>query len=361
MIKTLGKWTTEPLSLDNIIFPSNLTMKYVNNDKMTINSDTIYPQKIYDMRKAAEAHRQVRRDVQSFIKPNTRYYDICERIDNKIRQLLGNDEKGGIGFPTGLSSNNIAAHDSANPNDNRIVKENDILKVDIGTHVNGNIIDSAFTVCFNNDLKPLVESTREATWEAIKMAGPDAYVKDISNKIQEVIESYEVTINGKDYQIHSVPNLGGHNISPYKIHSGKLLLGSNSQFTDPSMRMEVNECWAIETFATTGKGPLFSTKNLEVNHYAINIDATKSRFKLKNTGKLLSYIKKTRSTLPFCTRWLEKEFPRYKPYLNDLVNSNIVTSYPPLIDLPFHKTSQWEHTIYLHDYGKEIMSFGDDY
>ena len=54
------------------------------------------------MRHAAEVHRQVRRYAQSFVKPGLSLTEMCERIEQKNRDLV--EESGlqaGIGFPTG--------------------------------------------------------------------------------------------------------------------------------------------------------------------------------------------------------------------------------------------------------------------
>ena len=44
-----------------------------------------------------------------------------------------------------MSLNQIAAHYTPNPGDTTVLKYNDVLKLDFGTHVNGYIVDSAFT------------------------------------------------------------------------------------------------------------------------------------------------------------------------------------------------------------------------
>ena len=64
-----------------------------------------------DARQGAEVHRQVRKYVQSFIKPGMPMIEICEKLENMSRLLI--KEKGleaGIAFPTGCSLNNVAAH-----------------------------------------------------------------------------------------------------------------------------------------------------------------------------------------------------------------------------------------------------------
>lgn len=319
--------------------------------------------RIKDMREASIVHKKVRKYIQEYIKPGMTYTEICEALENKTRELFGKDDMSkGIGFPTGFSINNIAAHDSANPNDTRKLTVNDVVKIDFGTHVNGNIIDSAFTVAYDPIFEPLLLSTQDGTQTGIKMAGPDARIYEISQSIQEAIESYELELNGKVYPIKAVANLGGHTIEPYTIHAGKLVLCAPCKEIE-NMKMEIGECYAIETFATTGEtGSVVYDMNMEANHFALNKNHEYVNFALSTTKKLYAYINKTRGSLPFCTRWLDKGFGKgYSLGLKELINKNVVTAYPPLVDKKGTYTSQWEHTIYLHENCKEILSYGDDY
>lgn len=365
-LRNINKWTNSFMGVHELMYPSNLSLKYdktLNPER--VSGDLSVSERVRDMRRAAECHRQARRHIQPLIKPGIKLIDLCEGIENKIVELFGeNNLRSGIGFPVGVSLNNIAAHDSANPMDKRILLYDDVCKIDYGTHVGGNIIDCAFTAAFNPKYDKLLEATKEGTWTGIKMAGPDALISDITKEIQEVIESYEVEIDGKVHKVTAVTNLGGHNIEPYTIHAGKLVLGSmNNNFskTDKT-RMQAGECFAIETFASTGKGTMMVDHNIPVNHYMINKNAPRVNLRLGISKQLYGWIKKERSTLPFCTRWLYKQFGnKYKMGLNELVKNNIVTAYPALLDTPGTYTSQLEHTIYLHDYGKEVISVGDDY
>lgn len=74
---------------------------------------------------------------------------MCEKIEEMNRKLIKeNGLKAGIGFPTGCSLNNVAAHYTPNGGDNTVLSYGDVMKVDFGTHINGRIIDCAFTVIF---------------------------------------------------------------------------------------------------------------------------------------------------------------------------------------------------------------------
>ena len=56
---------------------------------------------INSVREAAEVHRQVRSFAQSIIKPGIKLIDMCTRIENMNRKLVGeNGLKRGVGFPT---------------------------------------------------------------------------------------------------------------------------------------------------------------------------------------------------------------------------------------------------------------------
>lgn len=70
------------------------------------------------IRRAAEVHRQVRTYARKTIKPGMTMTEIAEMIENGTRTLV--EENGmlsGIGFPTGLSRNHVAAHYTPNAGD----------------------------------------------------------------------------------------------------------------------------------------------------------------------------------------------------------------------------------------------------
>lgn len=214
-----------------------------------------------DYRKAAEAHRQVRKHAQLMIKPGQGLHEIAREIEDGVRALVGHQGlvpgdslKAGLGFPTGLCLNNGAAHYTPNPGQkNVILTKQDVLKVDFGVHVNGRIVDSAFTMSFDPVYDNLLQSAKHATNTGIKAAGIDARISDVSAEIQEVMESYEVEIKGKVYPVKAIRNITGHNIEQYRIHAGKSIPFVKSS---SKVKMEEGEIFAIETFGSTGTGYL---------------------------------------------------------------------------------------------------------
>ncbi|KAK3996738.1 MetAP 2 [Cladorrhinum sp. PSN332] len=354
----------------NKTYPKGEEVEYIGeNAYRTTNEekrhlDNLKSEFLNDYRHAAEAHRQTRQWAQKNIKPGKTMIEIAEGIEDSVRALVGHQGleegdalKAGMGFPLGLSINHCAAHYNPNAGNKMVLQEDDVLKVDIGVHVNGWIVDSAFTMAFNPRYDPLLEAVKAATNEGIKHAGIDARLGEIGGYIQEVMESYEVELNGQTYPVKSIRNLNGHTILPYSIHGTKSvpIVKSNDQ-----TKMEEGDVFAIETFGSTGNG--YVHEEGECSHYALRSDAPKVDLRLSSAKNLLNVIKKNFGTLPWARRYLDRlGQEKYLLGLNNLVQNGIVEAYPPLVDKKGSYTAQYEHTILIRPTVKEVISRGDDY
>ncbi|XP_038210922.1 methionine aminopeptidase 2 [Zerene cesonia] len=316
-------------------------------------------QDIYqEIRHAAEAHRQTRQYMRDWIKPGMTMTQICEELESTARRLIGEDGlKAGLAFPTGCSRNHCAAHYTPNTGDNTVLEYDDVVKIDFGTHINGRIIDCAFTLHFNPRYDPLVKGVQEATEAGIKASGIDVRLCDVGAAVQEVMESHEVELDGTVYQVKPIRNLNGHSIGPYRIHAGKTVpIVKGGETT----RMEENEFYAIETFGSTGRGQVHD--DMDCSHYMKNFDQQFVPLRLQSSKQLLNLINKNFGTLAFCKRWLERAgASRYAMALKDLCDKGVVDAYPPLCDVKGCYTAQFEHTILLRPTCKEVVSRGDDY
>ncbi|XP_077290313.1 methionyl aminopeptidase und [Arctopsyche grandis] len=311
-----------------------------------------------EVRHAAEAHRQTRQYIKNWVKPGMTMISICEELENTARRLIGeNGLAAGLAFPTGCSRNHCAAHYTPNAGDPTVLEYDDVVKIDFGTHINGRIIDCAFTLAFNPRYDKLLEAVKEATDTGIKCAGIDVRLCDIGEAVQEVMESYEVELDGKTYQVKAIRNLNGHSISPYRIHAGKTVpIVKGGETT----RMEEDEFYAIETFGSTGRGQVHD--DMDCSHYMKDFDKQYVPLRLQSSKSLLKLINQNFGTLAFCKRWLDRAgATKYQMALKDLCDKEIVNAYPPLCDVKGCYTAQYEHTIILRPTCKEIVSRGDDY
>ncbi|KIM70312.1 hypothetical protein SCLCIDRAFT_1207631 [Scleroderma citrinum Foug A] len=343
----------QPYKDDNAWRTTSEEKKYT--EKMALEDPEVTYQNI---RRAAEVHRQVRHYARKYIRPGMSLTEIAEYIENGTRALVEEDGlECGVGFPTGLSRNNCAAHFTPNAGDTTILKSGDVLKVDFGVHVKGRILDSAFTLTWEPTYDKLVEAVKAATDTGVKEAGIDVRLGELAGYIQETMESYEVEVNGQVFPVKPIENLSGHSIGIYQIHGGKsVLLVKNEDQT----KMEEGDYFAIETFGSTGRGRVVESG--DCSHYSKIINAPRVPIRLTSAKSLLKSITTNFGTLPFCRRYLDRVGEsKYLLGLNHLVQQGIVQDYPPLCDALGAMTAQFEHTILLRPTVKEIISRGDDY
>jgi len=318
-----------------------------------------------DFRQAAECHRITRKDFHTWCKPGMTMTDIVERIEASNRALVGEkmgllgELEAGLAFPTGCSLNNCAAHYTPNAGDNTVLQYDDVLKIDYGIHVNGRIIDCAFTKTFNPKYDNLKAAVSDATNTGIKEAGIDAQLGEIGAAIQEAMESYEIELDGKTYPIKCIRNLNGHSIGQYVIHAGKTvpIVKGHSQ-----TRLEEGEVIAVETFGSTGKGVVHDEG--DCSHYMIEKDLIGNypALRTQKARQLAGLLKRNFGTLAWCRRWVDRlGETRYLGALKQLVDCGWVCDYPPLSDIKGCYTAQLEHTILLRPTCKEVVSRGDDY
>ena len=182
----------------------------------------------------------------------------------------------------------------------------DVLKVDIGVHVNGYITDSAFTLTFDNPdgeskYATLLKAVQAATETGIREAGVDVRLGEIGAAIQEVMESYELELDGKTYPIKPIRNLSGHNIERYRIHGGKSVPIVK---TPDQTKMEEGETFAPLRLSVLLVVVCCPAMKVNATHYGRIPTTQHVPLRVNSAKALFATIDKTFGTLPFSRRQL---------------------------------------------------------
>ncbi len=285
-------------------------------------------------RKAGEIAKRVREEAVSKVKPGMKLIDLANYIENRIRELGGEPA-----FPANLSINHVAAHYTPVADDEQVLSDNDVLKIDLGVHVDGYIADTAATVTFNPVYEPLLEASREALEKALEVIRPGVRVNEVGRIIEEAIKSY-------GYK--PIKNLTGHSMDQYIIHSGYTI----PNYYDWLVRWKFEEgAYAVEPFATNGAG-MVKEGNLAT---IFSLRKVRGRF----TGiekRIVDEIWRSRRTLPFCERWLTSytgSVEGVRNVLKSLIRKRILHVYPILIERAGGVVSQFEHTVLIT--GKDVI------
>lgn len=277
--------------------------------------------------KAGKIAAEVRETSRNIVDVNERLIDIAEKIEALIR------EKGGEpAFPVNISINDIAAHHTPTKNDTDVIKENSIVKLDVGVHVDGYVGDTAVTINFNKDYDDLVKAAETALEEAVKIAVPDILISDIALTIEETI---------KGFGFKPVSNLTGHGINRYDLHTEPTI--PNVSFSS-NYRLKENQVIAIEPFATDGGGAVKDSENVFIFSLI-----EKRPVRNPDARKIIDFADSFNG-LPFAERWIPIDsLFKVRIALRELRERGIVHDYNVLREIKGGMVSQAEHTLIISD------------
>jgi methionyl aminopeptidase len=288
-------------------------------------------------RRAGRIAHQVRDEVAPIIKVGARVLDICEKAEARILELGGR-----VAFPTNVSINEVAAHYSSPENDPMSIQEGDIVKLDIGVHVDGYIADTALSVSFNPAFDRLVEASREALSKGLELVKPKANAKDIGKTIEDTIRSYGY---------RPIRDLSGHQLGEYLLHGAKSL---PNIAVPHGATIEEGEAYALETFATTGTGSVHQT-----GQYFI-FSLLPQRIALRSNGarEIVRLVAREFRSLPFSRRYLTKHVSKLSLALGlrELITNGALRQYSVLADIKGSHVAQTEDTFLVTKDGVEITT-----
>ncbi|KAA0258452.1 type I methionyl aminopeptidase [Deferribacter autotrophicus] len=189
---------------------------------------------IEKIRKACIIVKEVLEKLESIVKPGIKTKDIdkfAEDIINKRSAIPSFKNYRGYPAATCVSVNEVIVHGI--PSD-YVLKEGDIVSVDVGVYKDGFHGDAARTYMVGNvsdEAKMLVEVTKNSFFEGIKKAKIGNRLLDISHSIQSYVEKHGFNVvrdffgHGIGRNLHedpTIPNFGKPNRG-VKLRAGMVL------------------------------------------------------------------------------------------------------------------------------------------
>jgi len=288
-----------------------------------MNTNDLNKEELEELKKACKISAQALDYGKNLIKKGSNLLDVTKKTDEKIIRLGGK-----IAFPSQVSMNQIAAHFCPTKNNNPVF-DNQIVKLDVGAHINGFIGDNACTVDLSGENNELVKASREALNNAIKIIEPGITLGELGRTIQETIMNFGFS---------PVRNLSGHGLGKFEVHTKPTVPNyDNGDETE----IKKGDIFAIEPFATNGHGIVIETSNPTVFSFV-----QKKPVRDMTTRQILKKIENYKG-LPFAKWWIEEKFPLFRVNLalRQLENLGIIKGYPPLAERDNGLISQAENTI----------------
>ena len=291
-----------------------------------------------DYIKAGKIAGEVRENVRKTDWIGKTVYEICEHVESEIRKRGAK-----CAFPVNTSINEVAAHYTAEPNDPLSIKDDDLVKIDLGAQINGHIADTAVTVCYNAEFDSMVQTAELSLSNAMSMMKVGVKSSDVGRTIEKTI---------KQMGFLPIANLSGHSLDQYTIHAGKSVpnIWSIGSFT-----FNENQAFACEPFVTTGEGLGFVHEGKVKNIFSLS---SRKKTKDKDADKMLDYIWQNFNLLPFALRWLTNEWEEKEArrLLEILVKKKAVHAYPILVEGNGQRVTQAEHTFIPNETGVTITT-----
>jgi len=277
-------------------------------------------------REAGRIVTEVRDNAMKKVKVGSSLLELAEHIESSIK-----DKGAGVAFPANISINEEAAHATPAKNDKHVFGR-DLVKLDIGAHIDGYIADTAVTIDLGSN-RQIVKASQAALDAAIEIVKAGINTSEISEIIEKTITSFG---------FNPVVNLTGHGLEQYVQHAPPPILNKR---TETGVNLKEGQVIAIEPFTSSGAGRVYEAGHAEI-FSLLDLKPIRS----SDARTVLREIE-TFKKLPFAKRWLKG---RVDMSLRQLEAASIIRSYPVLKDHGL--VSQSEDTVIVTVDGCEVIT-----
>ncbi|MCI4345463.1 MAG: type II methionyl aminopeptidase [Thermoplasmata archaeon] len=287
-----------------------------------------YPPDLDRWRQAARISAEARELGLSLAVPGASRKEIADRIEAFIRSKGAEPA-----FPANLSRNVEAAHYTPSREDTERLSPGDLLKVDVGAHLDGAIADTAATVEVGGGQRYalLRRAVEEALAAGIAQIRPGVSVDEIGRAIEGAVHRHG---------LKPIRDLSGHTIERYLLHAGKSIpnVGGLSGAT-----LEEGEVVAIEPFVTNGAGRIQNGPFGNIVRFREDPGPGEPE---------LSRLYRRFRTLPFTLRWVEDAEDRERLRRA----RRLLQTYPVFEEAGGGVVAQMEHTVLVGKHGPERLT-----
>ena len=238
--------------------------------------------------------------------------DLCRLGDDIISKEAAQVFKGkkiekGIAFPTCVSPNSVVGHLSpASDEDSLTLKAGDVVKVDLGAHIDGYIATQASTRVVGASLETaatgpaadVIAAARTAFDAAVRLMRPGKRISDVSDVLAKCVEPFGCQL---------VEGVMSHQIKRHVIDGNKAVLNRPSpEHRVEDAEFEQGEVYAVDVVVSTGEGLARVKDERETSVFKRAVDV-EYRCKLKAARAVLHEVTKASPTMLFTTRRLKEQ------------------------------------------------------
>mmetsp|Transcript_20295 Transcript_20295/g.22989 ORF Transcript_20295/g.22989 Transcript_20295/m.22989 type:complete len:386 (-) Transcript_20295:218-1375(-) len=312
---------------------------------------------------AAKVANEILQQVVAKVVPGASVHEICTFGDKALEEGLkgvynkkgkGSVEKG-IAFPTCVSVNELCGHVSPLPEDDIEVKEGDVVKIDLGTHIDGFAAIVAHTVVAQAEKKPVEGRKADVILAAHTAAQAGLRVIRPGSTNTQVTEAIQLACDA--YKCNPVEGVLSHEMKRHLIDGNKVIINKETvEQKVEEFEFGLNEVYGLDIIVSTGEG---KPKEAEVRTtvYKRAIENAYS-LKLKNSRAFFKEVNARFPTLPFSLGAMSDD-KAAKVGVVECVNHNLLHPYPVLKEKEGDIVAHFKYTVLLLGKGTVALTQGD--
>ncbi|KAJ8260135.1 hypothetical protein GJAV_G00177450 [Gymnothorax javanicus] len=239
---------------------------------------------------------------------------LCEKGDSLIMAETGKifkkekEMKKGIAFPTSVSVNNCVCHFSPLKTDpDYVLKEGDLVKIDLGVHVDGFIANVAHSFVIGATKEAPVTGRKADVIKAAHLCAEAALrlVKP-GNQNTQVTKAWNTI--AQSFKCTAIEGMLSHQLKQHVIDGEKTIIQNPTEQQKKdheTAEFEVHEVYAVDVLISTGEG---KARDAGQRTTIYKRDPSKQYgLKMKSSRAVLSEVERRFDAMPFTLRAFEEE------------------------------------------------------
>lgn len=283
-------------------------------------------------------------------KPGAKIVEICAFGDKFILDEVAKvyskskEMEKGIAFPTCVSPNNIVGHFSPLSDDTTLLNEGDLVKIDLGTHIDGYIICAAHTIIVTatpdvpvtGKKADVVCAAHFAAEAALRLFRPGKKNADVTKAINTVADNFGC---------HVVEGVLSHQMKRFVIDGPNVVISKETvDHKVDEVIFQDYDVFCFDIVMSTGEGK--PKENEAKTTIFKRTPDTQYSLRLAAARTTLSEITSRFSTMLFSLRNFKDE-KRAKLGIKECINHGLVDPYPVLYEKEGEFVAQFKFTAIL--------------
>lgn len=284
--------------------------------------------------------------------PGAKVLDLCDFGDQNVITETSKvykkekELKKGIAFPTCVSVNNCVCHFSPLKSEaDVIIKDGDLVKVDLGAHIDGfsAVVAHCFVVGASKDKKitgrkaDVIIAAHTAAEAALRIVKPGNENNAVTDAVQKVAESFECK---------PIEGMLSHQLKQHVIDGEKAIIQNPTEAQKKEheqCEFDVHEVYGVDVLISTGEG---KGRELDTRTTVYKKKDGTYNLKMKTSRQFYSETDKKFGTMPFTLRNFDDE-KKAKLGVVECVKHELVEPFGVLWERDNEFVAQFKFTVLL--------------